>query len=432
MLKSYKLKFFVIALILTIPSVMYGQNSSSTSSPYSRFGFGTMMGTSFGRGDGMGGIGIGTRNSFQINTANPASYTSIDSLTFLVQFGLDARFTSSKTATSSNMRSNVNFNHLTFALPITKWWAGSFGFLPYASKGYDIASTDGAADLTTTSTSTFSGTGTLTKLYFGNAFKLGKHLSVGVNTWFMFGKIIDETYVYFPNDANAYDYQKDNSLSAHGFGVTGGIQYQIETKHNNSFTFGATFEPKVNINSSYTIHEVRELFRGSSTQTALIDTVQHVVSSNNGLNIPMSYGTGFSYSIKNRITFGADAYFQQWQGCQFLGQQVSFYANSSKYSVGLEYTPNQYSIRSYWERVQYRFGGSYESSYLILNGNQIKGYAATAGIGLPLGRSRTELNISGEFGKLGTTANNLIKETYAKITIHLMLHDRWFFKQKFD
>jgi len=100
MLKSYKLKFFVIVLFLSISSVMFGQNSSSTSSPYSRFGFGSLMGTSFGRGDGMGGIGIGTRNSYQINTANPASYTSIDSLTFLVQFGLDSRFTSSKTATS--------------------------------------------------------------------------------------------------------------------------------------------------------------------------------------------------------------------------------------------------------------------------------------------------------------------------------------------
>jgi len=432
MLKRYKLNFFAIILVLTIPVGLFGQNSSSTSSPYSRFGFGTLNNSNFGRGDAMGGIGIGTRNGFQINTSNPASYTSVDSLTFLMQFGIDARFAHSETSTSSNTRTNVNFNHMTFELPVTKWWATSFGILPYADKGYTIKSTDGASDLTTTSISTFSGTGTLTKMYFGNAFRLGKHLSVGVNTWFLFGKITDNTYVYFPNDPNAYDYLKNISLNAHGFGVTGGLQYQIDTKNNNSLVLGATFAPKVNINSSYIIHEERQLFRGSSTTTAIIDTIQHVVSDNNGLQIPVSYGAGFSYSIKNKITFGADAYFEQWKGSEFLGQQVDYLSNSSKYSAGIEYVPNLYSIRSYWERVQYRFGGYYENSYLTLNGTQIKGYAATFGIGLPLGRSRTTLNISCELGKLGTTQNDLIKETYAKITFHLMLHDRWFIKSKFD
>ncbi|HWS00145.1 MAG TPA: hypothetical protein VN249_05980, partial [Prolixibacteraceae bacterium] len=244
------MKFFAIILVLTIPAGMYGQNSSSTSSPYSRYGFGTMSGTSFGRGDAMGGIGIGTRNSYQINTANPASYTSIDSLTFLMQFGIDAKFIWSETTESSNVRNNVNFNHLTFAVPITRWWAGSFGLLPYASKGYNIISSSGVLDLM--STSSYSGTGTLTKLYFGNAFRIGKNLSLGVNTWFMFGKMIDDIYVYFPNDPAAYDYLKQSSLNVHGFGVSTGLQYQVTTKKNNSLTLGLTFDPNININSTYT------------------------------------------------------------------------------------------------------------------------------------------------------------------------------------
>ena len=179
MLKSYKLKLFAIILVLTIPACIYGQSSSSTSSPYSRYGFGTMSGTSFGRGDAMGGIGIGTRSSYQINTANPASYTSIDSLTFLMQFGIEAKFIKSVTTESENVRNNINFNHLTFAVPITNWWAGSFGLLPYASKGYNINSADGKLDLM--SISSYTGSGTLTKAFIGNAFRLGKNLSLGVN-----------------------------------------------------------------------------------------------------------------------------------------------------------------------------------------------------------------------------------------------------------
>ena len=430
MLKSYKLKFLAIILILTIPIGMYGQNSSSTSSPYSRFGFGTINNSSFGKGDGMGGIGIGTRNSFQINTANPASYSSIDSLTFLMQFGIDARFTQSASGSTTNTRNNVNFNHLTFAFPVTRWWASSFGLLPYASKGYDVNATDGTLDLQ--SNTAFSGTGTLTKLFWGNAIRVGKHLSLGANGWLLFGKIQDNTYIYFPNDPNSYDYLKNISLNAHGLGITGGLQYEILTKNKNIFTFGATFEPKININSDYIIHEERALFRGSSTSTEIVDTLQHVVSTNKGLQVPLSYGAGFSYSYKNKITIGADAYFQQWKDVMFVGQPQQYMSNSSRYSAGLEYIPNLFSIRSYWDRAEYRAGAFLENSYLTLNGVQIKSYGATFGIGLPMSRSRSKLNISCELGQLGTKSNNLIRETYGKITVHVLLWDRWFLKNKFD
>ena len=430
MLKSYKLKFLAIILLLTISTGMYGQNSSSTSSPYSRFGFGTINNSSYGKGDGMGGIGIGTRDSYQINTANPASYSSIDSLTFLMQFGIDSRFTYSQSGSVNNTRNNVNFNHLTFAFPIMKWWASSFGLLPYASKGYSIISTSGTLDLL--SSTSFTGTGTLTKIYWGNAFKLGKHLSVGANAFLLFGKMDDNAYIYYPNDNNSYDYLKNTSLNAHGIGITGGLQYQFETKKKNVFTFGATIEPKTNINSSYVIHEERALFRGSSTLSEVVDTIQHVESTNKGLQVPLSYGAGFSYIIKNKITVGADVYYQKWKEVQYLGAQQNFMSNSSRYSTGLEYVPNLYSIRSYWDRAEYRVGAFYENSFLTLNGTQLKTFGATFGIGLPMSRSRSKLNISCELGQLGTKSNNLIKETYGKITVHVLLWDRWFLKNKFD
>jgi len=53
-------------------------------------------------------------------------------------------------------------------------------------------------------------------------------------------------------------------------------------------------------------------------------------------------------------------------------------------------------------------------------------------LGLPFSRALSSLNISAELGQLGTTENNLIKESYAKFTVHLLLHDRWFIKRKFD
>jgi len=106
--------------------------------------------------------------------------------------------------------------------------------------------------------------------------------------------------------------------------------------------------------------------------------------------------------------------------------------NSTRYSSGIEITPDAFSIRSYWSRIQYRAGCFYENSYITINGQQINGYGVTFGLGLPFSRALSSLNISAELGRLGTTDNNLIRESYAKFTLHLLLHDRWFIKRKFD
>jgi hypothetical protein len=68
----------------------------------------------------------------------------------------------------------------------------------------------------------------------------------------------------------------------------------------------------------------------------------------------------------------------------------------------------------------------------MINGEQINGYGVTLGLGIPFSRSLSTMNISAELGRLGTTQNNLIRESYAKFTLHLLLHDRWFIKRKFD
>ena len=64
---------------------------SGSNSPYSRYGFGQLSDQSFGNSKAMGGIAYGLRNGYQINAANPASYSAVDSLTFLFDFGLCVR-----------------------------------------------------------------------------------------------------------------------------------------------------------------------------------------------------------------------------------------------------------------------------------------------------------------------------------------------------
>ena len=102
----------------------------------------------------------------------------------------------------------------------------------------------------------------------------------------MFGNLDDQTYIYFPKDANAYDYLSSNNLLVHNVGLTTGLQYKLQMKNKNALVIGAVFEPKQGISSSYLIHEERVLFRNSSTNTAIVDTIIHVTDTKNGLTLP--------------------------------------------------------------------------------------------------------------------------------------------------
>ncbi len=432
MLKKNNLIFVLGGLLLLMPFLTNGQttNSSSTSSPYSRFGIGTLNGYSPGRGEAMGGIGIGTRYNFQINPGNPASYTAIDSMSFLIDFGLNMRNTTYRTEDATNGSNNVNFDYLAFSFPVNHRWAAALGIIPLSFKGYGISRNDSTAQIQ--SSTNFDGSGTLSKAFIGNAFNIGKHLSLGINLWYLFGTLIDQVYIYLPYDPSAYDFLSSNSLNVHNFGITTGLQYRLETKNNNSLVFGAIFEPRQSISSSYTLHEERVLFRNSTTNSAIIDTIEHINSTKDGLTLPVSYGVGFSYSIKNKIIFGADYYHQQWSDAIILGGKQDYLTNRSRYSAGLEITPDESSIKSYWARSKYRAGIFYDDSYLMLNGDHIKGYGLTFGAGLPFPRSHSTVNISCELGQLGTKQNNLIQESYVKFTLHFLLYERWFMKRKID
>ena len=80
-------KHTLCALLLTMVTGMaIAQNN--TNSPYTRYGYGDLSDQSFGNSKAMGGIAFGLRDGAQINPLNPASYTAIDSLTFIFEGGV--------------------------------------------------------------------------------------------------------------------------------------------------------------------------------------------------------------------------------------------------------------------------------------------------------------------------------------------------------
>ena len=58
------------------------------------------------------------------------------------------------------------------------------------------------------------------------------------------------------------------------------------------------------------------------------------------------------------------------------------------------------------------------------------------GLGLPLGRKLSNINIGFEFGEKGSTSNSLIQENYINLRVGLSLNavgrQAWFQKRKID
>ena len=69
---------------------------SGTNSPYSQYGLGTQSDQTAGFNRGMNGLGLGFREHNQVNFINPASYSSVDSITFIFDVGFSGQITNFK------------------------------------------------------------------------------------------------------------------------------------------------------------------------------------------------------------------------------------------------------------------------------------------------------------------------------------------------
>ena len=78
--------FSLAIIVMTTVSTM--AQSNGTNSSYSRFGLGLLSDQAQGFNRSMAGVAQGYRSRTQVNMQNPASYSSIDSLTFIFDAGM--------------------------------------------------------------------------------------------------------------------------------------------------------------------------------------------------------------------------------------------------------------------------------------------------------------------------------------------------------
>lgn len=423
----------LIAGFVLLPALLFAQFNNNTTSPFSRFGLGDLQPYNFGRSTAMGGATIGSRNAQQINVANPASYTSGDSLAFLFEFGLSGKFSSYKNDIGKFDTDDVNFRYFALSFPITRWMGTSLGLTPYSDVGYDLLVNEDI-DNTGAVRYRYYGDGSLSRAYWGLAVKPFKNISIGYNFYYFFGNLSRNAYVHFPDYGDLYVIEKIEEIRMRDFGYNLGLQVTLPMKKQQSLTLGVTVENKPKFTAFNSDISLKRLYisTGGSTGYTDVDTISYVNEVKDIIQLPLNVGVGLSYVKKNVLEVNADYCYQGWAKARFFGDTNPLLTNRELFSAGAEWIPEKYSIKSYWKKVAYRAGMRYEGSYLTINNQQIKDVGISFGVGLPVYRSNSTVNLSAEIGKRGSTKNNLIRENYAKFNLSVNLYDLWFIKRQFD
>lgn len=377
----------------------------------------------------MGGIKYGWRDSRLINPANPASYTAFDSLSFLFEGALYSNISTLKSAELSQESRSASLNYLTFGFPVTHWWKASFGLLPYSNVGYNVLQEKEEENIGLTRYRN-EGSGGLNQVYFGSGFKISDNLSLGVNASFVFGTIDRGVSVTFPDSGFYISSRIDRSVTANDFVFTYGLQYTKPLKNDLEYTIGISFSNQSNLRADKD-YLVRSFYGEQSNIRFYRDTIQYNTGVKGDIILPAGIGAGITFKKKDKWLIGADFDWQNWEKFRQFDQSDSL---DNRFSIGFgaQFIPDRYSVFSYWERLSYRFGFRYTNGSLNIRGNQINEYGISFGIGFPVWKSRSMMNLGVELGRWGTTKDNLIQENFIRVIFAISIYENWFIKPKYN
>jgi hypothetical protein len=436
-------RLFITFLLAVIVLQARSQSTATTSSPYSRFGLGDISDQLLPQNIGMGGIAtatntIGGYNT--INVLNPASYGKISFTT--IDVGLYSNvITLSKNGYPDERDVNTRLSHITFAFPVTKHSALSFGLMPYSELGYSYKTSRpnpnpvSAAD-TNVVNDIFSGQGGLSKAYLGYGVNIGKHLLIGANVSYIFGNLQQDVSTEIPQLYGTLDSRVEQDNHVRGLNYDYGVQYSIDFSDKKRLILGysASANSRLNVTSSYIVSQYTRDAQGNENVPA--DSLINSNSANGKVQLPQINHFGIVFQSDDKFMVGADYTMGKWSDLTIAGVNQGL-QDSKMFNIGGQITPNINALSNFWALMDYRLGALYEQTYINTGNVNIKRYAATFGLGIPLPHDRASLafykiNFSAEVGKRGTLTNGLIQENYVNFHLGFTLNDKWFQRYKFE
>lgn len=411
-----------ILILLTIGFVM--TMSAQNNRQYSMYGYGLLTDRATSMQKQMGSVGYAMQSGRQINVMNPASYASIDSLTFLFDIGADFTILWQKEDNLKEHSYGGGLDYITMEFPITKYLGASIGLVPYSYVGYAFGTEIQHGAMTN------QGEGGINQAYIGLAGTY-KGFSIGANVAYNFGNIINDV---FSSPETSGQTLFEHVMQIRDWDIVIGAQYSAPLTRTDRLNLGLTFSPKKSIHGQ-TWATIQETSRES-----VADTVAYMKMGGNYFT-PMSIGAGIAYvhEKSSKWMVEADFTYQEWSKAKYsplyalddpdnLVFQGMNFNNRTRFAVGGEFIPK---IRgNYAQRMAYRAGVYYNNDYLNIQGNKLKEYGVTAGLGFNTPEGKSMINLGFEWKHRKATPHALITENFFNITLGVNFNELWFWKRK--
>jgi hypothetical protein len=409
-------------------------------SPYSRFGLGDLYNARNVVNKGMGNLATAYSDLQSVNFINPASYTSLQTVTFDVGMEAEMRTIYNADRTVRNQSANMIFNYVALGMPIMKDKKGftkmglTLGLRPFTRINYKIEANERLPGIDSVST-LYQGNGGSTKAFLGLGYRLGG-LSVGVNAGFFFGNQTINTQRTFKNDSIFHFNSMQQDVTYYSrFSLDGGVQYKIKLSKDRFIRLGANGFLGDEINATQDRLRQTFIYNGNNG-TDSIDVVERTADNKGQIVLPSGYNVGFQFEKASKWMIGAEYESISWTDYRFFGQSDNM-ANSTQLRVGGYFIPGAIDGKTYASRITYRAGFYTGKDKIVANGTQLPIWGATFGFGLPIKRFNaysnqfTSINTSFEYGRRGN-GSVPVSENFFRINVGLSLSDLWFFKRRFD
>ena len=191
-----------------------------------------------------------------------------------------------------------------------------------------------------TVTYNYKGSGGLLQLYWGNAFKICKGLSIGLNVSYLFGRL---NYTKTAEFDGSYFFHSmvDNTTNIDGLYLSGGLQYFATIKGIHTIGLGVVYENSAFIKTRSQLLTYN--YEGTGASASPNDTVD--IKENKGrMQTPQSIGGGFSYQYRDKWLVTADVTWQDWSHYYLNENNNGNLQDAITVSAGFQFVPNSASV----------------------------------------------------------------------------------------
>lgn len=416
-MKIFRTTIFTLTCAIAALTGLTGSAQNETS-PYSKFGYGLLGDNATSAQRQMGSTGYAMHSGRQINVMNPASYASVDSMTFLFDMGVDVSLYWRQDNSGKQRDWGGGIDYITMLFPVSKTVGVSAGLVPFSSVGYSFGSS------MDNGSSSHQGSGGINQLYVGAGWMPIKNLSVGFNVSYLFGNTYNTVYATSSSTGTGSVFEQTMEIQDYRFRL--GAQYTYNISAKNSVTLGLSYEPgKSVLGKTYVVKYLQN-------NSAAPDTIAPgVVKMNDLFSFAASYGIGLAYDWNERVHAELDFTYQPWKDAKYA-QIENFSATRLsdrwKVGMGLSYKPDPRG--SYFKRITYRAGAFYNRDYIMAGDNNVNDYGVSCGFGFPTSSGRTIVNLGFDYRHRQSSPTALLKEKYFNITLGINFNGNWFYRNK--